>query len=171
MQNDKRRCCDMAKQIYLGGGMLDLGDQMLREWEKKELQRLGFKVYVPQDDKSVNDKNNAVQEGLAERIVDNDTTGIIKSKIMIFDYLPHNQGTIAEMGYVQGIMHTGMDWKVYVQCTDVRQGTGHIAAEQDRAEFSINQYVYGVILDITDGRGIQTWDEITKDLIRNHGGY
>ncbi|ANZ33891.1 nucleoside 2-deoxyribosyltransferase [Staphylococcus carnosus] len=161
----------MAKQIYLGGGMLDLGDQMLREWEKKDLQRLGFKVYVPQDDKSVNDKNNAVQEGLAERIVRNDTTGISESNILIFDYLPHNQGTIAEMGYIQGLMHSGHECKVYVQCTDIRQGTGHVNREQDRAEFSINQYVYGVILDITDGRGIQTWEEITQDLMESYGKY
>lgn len=77
----------MSKQIYLGGGMLDLGDQMLREWEKKELQRLGFKVYAPQDDKSINDKSNATQEGLAERIVDNDTLGMQTSDILIFDYL------------------------------------------------------------------------------------
>lgn len=162
----------MGKQIYLGGGMLDLGDQMLREWEKKDLQRLGFKVYVPQDDKSVNDKNNAVQEGLAERIVRNDTTGISESNILIFDYLPHNQGTIAEMGFAQGLVHAGKHYdKVYVQCTDIRQGTGHVNREQDRAEFSINQYVYGVILDITDGRGIQTWEEITKDLMESYGKY
>ncbi|PNZ98242.1 nucleoside 2-deoxyribosyltransferase [Staphylococcus carnosus] len=161
----------MSKQIYLGGGMLDLGDQMLREWEKKDLQRLGFKVYVPQDDKSVNDKSNAVQEGLAERIVRNDTTGISESNILIFDYLPHNQGTIAEMGYIQGLMHSGHERKVYVQCTDIRQGTGHVNREQDRAEFSINQYVYGVILDITDGRGIQTWEEITQDLMESYGKY
>ncbi|MDK8168272.1 hypothetical protein QP724_13810, partial [Enterococcus faecalis] len=56
---------------------------------------------------------------------------------------------------------------IYVQCTDVRQGTGHISEEQDRAEFSINQYVYGVILDITDGRGIQTFEEICQELIAN----
>ena len=37
------------------------------------------------------------------------------------------------------------DIKIYVQCTDIRQGTGHISDEQDRAEFSINQYVYGVL--------------------------
>lgn len=40
-----------------------------------------------------------------------------------------------------------------------------ITAEQDRAEFSINQYVYGVIMDVTDGRGIQTFDEICEELV------
>ncbi|MCY1572768.1 hypothetical protein NW123_12055, partial [Staphylococcus pettenkoferi] len=56
---------------------------------------------------------------------------------------------------------------IYVQCTDVRQGTGHISNEQDRTEFSINQYVYGVILELTEGRGIQTFEEICQELITN----
>lgn len=162
----------MAKRIYLAGGMLDIGDQMRRAWERDELKRLGFKVYVPQDDKSVNDKANAKQSRLAERIVKNDTNGIKASNILIFDYLPHNQGTIAEMGYAQGLVHAGKYFdKVYVQCTDIRQGTGHIPTEQDRAEFSINQYVYGVILELTNGKGIQTWNQITADLIREYGDY
>ena len=143
--------------IYLGGDMLSIGQQMRREWEKQELQRLGFKVYAPHDDKDINDKANANQDKLAERIVFND---------MIFDYLPHAQGTICEMGYAQHLKRASeKDIKIYVQCTDIRQGTGHISDEQDRAEFSINQYVYGVIMDITDSRGIQTFDEICEELV------
>lgn len=160
------------KQVYLGGGMLDLGDQMRREYEKSELTKLGYKVYAPQDDKDINDKDNANQDNLAERIVDNDTLGMTTSQILIFDYLPHNQGTICEMGFVQYMLKDLSRLstsiyaipKVYVQCTDIRQGTGHISKEQDRQEFSINQYVYGVILEITEGRGIQTFDEILEDL-------
>ena len=87
--------------IYLGGDMLSIGQQMRREWEKQELQRLGFKVYAPQDDKDINDKTNAKQDKLAERIVLNDTLGMETSNVMIFDYLPHAQGTICEMGYAQ----------------------------------------------------------------------
>ncbi|MCE5093411.1 nucleoside 2-deoxyribosyltransferase [Staphylococcus chromogenes] len=160
------------KQVYLGGGMLDIGDQMRREYEKSELTKLGYKVYAPQDDKDINDKHNAHQDDLAERIVLNDTLGMQSSQILIFDYLPHNQGTICEMGFVQYMLKDlsrlsmpiyAMP-KVYVQCTDIRQGTGHISKEQDRQEFSINQYVYGVILEITEGRGIQTFDEILEDL-------
>ena len=87
--------------IYLGGDMLSIGQQMRREWEKQELQRLGFKVYAPHDDKDINDKENANQDKLAERIVFNDTLGMETSDVMIFDYLPHAQGTICEMGYAQ----------------------------------------------------------------------
>ncbi|PMC20506.1 hypothetical protein CJ235_02205 [Staphylococcus pettenkoferi] len=159
----------MSKQVYLGGDMLSIGQQMRREFEKKELERLGFRVYAPQDDKDINDKQNADQTGLAERIVYNDTAGIYKSDILIFDYLPHAQGTIAEMGFVHGVLQyvDNDKYDIYVQCTDVRQGTGHISEEQNRTEFSINQYVYGVVLDITNGRGIQTFNEICQDLIKN----
>lgn len=159
----------MSRKVYLGGDMLSHGQQMRREWEKKELERLGFKVYAPQDDKDINDKQNANQTGLAERIVYNDTAGIYKSDILIFDYLPHAQGMIAEMGYVHGLLQyvDNDKYDIYVQCTDVRQGTGHIPSEQDRTEFSINQYVYGVILDITEGRGIQSFEEICQELISN----
>lgn len=152
--------------IYLGGDMLSIGQQMRREWEKQELQRLGFKVYAPHDDKDINDKANAKQDKLAERIVFNDSLGMEVSDVMIFDYLPHAQGTICEMGYAQHLKKSSKkDIKIYVQCTDIRQGTGHISDEQDRTEFSINQYVYGVIMDITDGRGIQEFDEICKELV------
>ena len=164
----------MSKQVYLGGDMLSIGQQMRREWEKKELERLGFDVYAPQDDKGINDKQNAKQDKLAERIVSNDTKGIVTSNIIIFDYLPHAQGTIAEMGYLQGFLHhqsaylqAPSDVKIFVQCTDIRQGTGHIPDDQDRSEFSINQYVYGVILELTEGRGIQTFEEICQELITN----
>lgn len=163
----------MSKQIYLGGDMLSVGQQMRRAWEKKELERLGFNVYAPQDDDDVNDKKNAKQDDLAERIVNNDTIGINGSSIIIFDYLPHAQGTICEMGYVQRMVEywkekRGVSYpKVYIQCTDVRQGTGHVPEKQDRAEFSINQYVYGVMLELTEGRGIQTFEEICQELINN----
>ncbi|QQS85532.1 nucleoside 2-deoxyribosyltransferase [Staphylococcus carnosus] len=154
----------MAKQIYLGGGMLGLGDQMLREWERDDLKRLGFDVYVPQDDKSINDKTNADQQGLAERIVANDTAGIESADIIVADYLTHAQGSICELGYIQKLKRDKPELEVYVHCTDVRQGTGHIPTEQDRAEFSINQYVYGVILEVTEGRGIQDFEEIRQEL-------
>ena len=72
-----------------------------QEWEKQELRRLGFKVYAPHDDKDINDKANANQDKLAERIVFNDTLGMETSDVMIFDYLPHAQGTICELGYAQ----------------------------------------------------------------------
>lgn len=84
--------------IYLGGDMLSMGQQIRREWEKQELQRLGFKVYAPHDDKGINDKANAKQDKLAERIVANDTEGMERSNIMIFDYYLMHKGQFAKWG-------------------------------------------------------------------------
>lgn len=154
----------MTKTIYILGDMLSHGQQLRRAYEKSAFKELGYNVHNPQDDKSINDKANADQQGLAERIVANDTAGIESADIIVADYLTHAQGSICELGYIQKLKRDKPELKVYVHCTDVRQGTGHIPTEQDRAEFSINQYVYGVILEITEGRGIQDFEEIRQEL-------
>ncbi|MBF7019642.1 nucleoside 2-deoxyribosyltransferase [Staphylococcus sp. 18_1_E_LY] len=154
----------MTKLIYLAGDMLSHGQQLRRAYEKSAFKRLDYEVYNPQDDKSINDKSSADQQGLAERIVTNDTSGIEQADIIVLDYLPHAQGTICELGYIQKLKREKPELKVYVHCTDMRQGTGHIPDEQDRAEFSINQYVYGVILEVTEGRGVQDFEGIRQTL-------
>lgn len=155
----------MAKSIYILGDMLSLGQQLRRAYEKSAFKRLGYKVHNPQDDKSINDKQNADQQGLAERIVANDTRAIEEADIIVADYLPHAQGSLCELGYIQKLKRIKPELEVYVHCTDVRQGTGHVPEEQDRAEFSINQYVYGVILEVTEGRGVQDFEEIRQQLV------
>lgn len=154
----------MTKTIYIAGDMLSHGQQLRRAYEKSAFKQLGYEVYNPQDDKSINDKSSADQQGLAERIVTNDTRGIENADIIVLDYLTHAQGTICELGYIQKLKRDKPELEVYVHCTDVRQGTGHIPTEQDRAEFSINQYVYGVILEVTEGRGVQDFEEIRQAL-------
>lgn len=154
----------MTKTIYIAGDMLSHGQQLRRAYEKSAFKQLGYEVYNPQDDKSINDKSSADQQGLAERIVANDTRGIENADIIVLDYLTHAQGTICELGYIQKLKREKPELEVYVHCTDVRQGTGHIPDEQDRAEFSINQYVYGVILEVTEGRGVQDFEDIRQAL-------
>lgn len=154
----------MTKTIYIAGDMLSHGQQLRRAYEKSAFKKLGYEVYNPQDDKSINDKSSADQQGLAERIVENDIRGIENADIIVLDYLTHAQGTICELGYIQKLKREKPELEVYVHCTDVRQGTGHIPTEQDRAEFSINQYVYGVILEVTEGRGVQDFEEIRQAL-------
>ncbi|UXU53185.1 nucleoside 2-deoxyribosyltransferase domain-containing protein [Staphylococcus arlettae] len=157
----------MTKTIYIAGDMLSHGQQLRRAYEKSAFKQLGYEVYNPQDDKSINDKSSADQQGLAERIVANDTRGIENADIIVLDYLTHAQGTICELGYIQKLKREKPELEVYVHCTDVRQGTGHIPTEQDRAEFSINQYVYGVILEVTEGRGVQDFEDIRQALDSN----
>ena len=157
----------MTKTIYIAGDMLSHGQQLRRAYEKSTFKQLGYKVHNPQDDKSINDKLNADQQGLAERIVANDTRAIEEADIIVADYLTHAQGSLCELGYIQKLKREKPELEVYVHCTDVRQGTGHIPTEQDRTEFSINQYVYGVILEVTEGRGVQDFEEIRQELDRN----
>lgn len=56
----------MTKTIYIAGDMLSHGQQLRRAYEKSAFKNLGYEVYNPQDDKSINDKSSADQQGLAE---------------------------------------------------------------------------------------------------------
>lgn len=89
--------------IYTAGDMLSEGARMRRAWEAKQLRSLGATLHVPHEDKSINDKANAVQEGLAERIVANDTQGIIDSDIIVIDAHENGKGTLVELGQIKGM--------------------------------------------------------------------
>ena len=90
-------------KTYLAGHMLDAGAVMRREWEAEQLRKAGATLHVPHEDKSINDKANAVQEGLAERIVENDTKGIIDSDVIVIDAHENGKGTLVELGQIKGM--------------------------------------------------------------------
>ena len=89
--------------IYTAGDMLSEGARMRRAWEAEQLRSAGATLHVPHEDKSINDKANAVQEGLAERIVANDTQGIIDSDIIVIDAHENGKGTLVELGQIKGM--------------------------------------------------------------------
>lgn len=180
----------MKNTIYLAGDMLSKGAQRQREYEAEQLRNLGLELHVPQEDKSINDKANAVQEGLAERIVSNDTKGIIESDIIVIDAHENGKGTLVELGQVKGmkdmadeifalsdefeddeqfrlnvehLIEKVRQQKVFPHNTDVRRENRKLQAG-DRREYAPNQYVYGTVLDLTDGHGFYEWDEITEEL-------
>lgn len=187
------------KTIYLAGDMLKKGSILLREQEAKELRELGHKIYSPIEDKSINDKTNQTEEsnnGLAERIVRNDTRGILNSDIIVIEAHENALGTMVELGQIKGykdcarelksildrvvksecddsqaINRLAMelhflikkyDKKVYPHLEDIRRT--NIPETGDRRSWGINQYVYGVCLDLTDGKGLYEWDEILEEL-------
>lgn len=180
-----------ALKIYLAGPCLHRGDQMQRAAEKEELSSLGHSLYNPQDNKAINDKANAVQEGLAERIVSQDTSAIGWSDTVVIEPLSHALGTTVELGQILGMRDVAeeiinyidncyaedknnlseirdmcmrhVNRKVYTHCSDVRR---HNDSPQtgDRREFATNQYVYGACLKLTGGRGFYEWDEIIEEL-------
>ena len=187
------------KTIYLAGDMLKKGSILLREQEAKELRELGHKIYSPIEDKSINDKTNQTEEsnnGLAERIVRNDTRGILNSDVIVIEPHENALGTMVELGQIKGykdcarelksildrvvksecddsqaINRLAMelhflikkyDKKVYTHLEDIRRTD--IPEIGDRRSWSINQYVYGVCLDLTDGKGLYEWEEILEEL-------
>ena len=181
-------------KTYLAGHMLDAGAVMRREWEAEQLRSTGATLHVPHEDKSINDKANAVQEGLAERIVANDTKGIIDSDVIVIDAHENGKGTLVELGQIKGMKDMAMiiqdlitkyedeDQSIYDlvneisnTCLDVEEkkvyahNTDIRRANDkpqagDRREYGPNQYVYGTVLDLTYGKGFYDWDEIIEEV-------
>ena len=181
-------------QVYNGGHILN--DAMV-EYRNKQADQInsiiGVKCYNVLDDKSINDKANAEQTGLAERILNNDFKAMQESDIFVFDILNEGLGTIAELGILLGMKHQAqkiidkyedIDFRdlepltqydileaynivnkpVLIYCSDIRQGNGKPYYDPDRAEFSTNQFVYGVILSLTNGKGFMSWEEVKEEL-------
>ena len=179
---------------YLAGDLLSEGAKMRRAWEAEQLRKAGATLHVPHEDKSINDKANAVQEGLAERIVANDTKGIIDSDVIVIDAHENGKGTLVELGQIKGMKDMAMiiqdlitkyedeDQSIYDlvneisnTCLDVEEkkvyahNTDIRRANDkpqagDRREYAPNQYVYGTVLDITYGKGFYDWDEIIEEV-------
>lgn len=184
----------MAK-VYLAGDMLNRGAQMQRADERDFLKANGHELYNPMDNKDINDKANAVQEGLAERIVKQDTDAIKWSDTVVIEPLTHAVGTCIELGQIKGMRDLALEidallpktgWnyipaqlveslqevvnrhlnrKVYPHYEDVRR-LNEAPQQGDRREFGMHQYIYGVCLDLTEGKGVYSWDEI-KDALKN----
>ena len=183
-----------APVLYLAGDLLSEGARMRRAWEADKLRSAGANLHVPHEDKSINDKANAVQEGLAERIVSNDTQGIIDSDIIVIDAHENGKGTLVELGQIKGMKDMAdivlssvvcathgvlserdaldmiqaavermLEKKVYAHNTDIRRANSHPQAG-DRREYAPNQYVYGTVLELTEGKGFYDWDEIIEEV-------
>lgn len=182
------------KVIYMGGHILNEAMVDYRDKQHKEVDGIvGVTPYSPHKDKSINDKANAEQTGLAERILNNDFKAMQESDIFVFDILNEGLGTIAELGILLGMKHQAqkiidkyedIDFRdlepltqydileaynivnkpVLIYCSDIRQGNGKPYYDPDRAEFSTNQFVYGVILELTNGKGFMSWEEVKKEL-------
>jgi hypothetical protein len=181
-------------QVYNGGHILN--DAMV-EYRNKQAEQInsiiGVKCYNVLDDKSINDKANAKQTGLAERILNNDFKAMQESDIFVFDILNEGLGTIAELGILLGMKHQAqkiidkyedIDFRdldsltqydileaynvvnkpVLIYCSDIRQGHGKGYEDPDRAEFSTNQFVYGCVLSLTNGEGFISWEKVLERL-------
>lgn len=151
--------------IYNGGDMLSLANQAKHAEENRQLRDLGYQVYSPQDDKTINDKTNQTVESnnsLAEKIFDRDTKGMEQADIIIFEVSNNNVGTTAEIGQwamQERVKPTGK--RYYFHSYDIRRTS--IPEVGDRRSWSINQYLYGAILSLNP-KGIMEWPDIIKEL-------
>lgn len=192
------------KVIYMGGHILNDAMVDYRDKQHKQVEGIvGVTPYSPHKDKSINDKANAEQTKLAERILNNDFKAMQESDIFVFDILNEGLGTIAELGILLGIKHQAqetinkldetadivrfdvdgnqtdeydtlqdeieelekiLDKPVLIYCSDIRQGHGKGYSDPDRAEFSTNQFVYGMVLELTNGEGFISWEEVLNRL-------
>ena len=193
-------CGDATEEVvnktktYLAGDLLSEGAKMRRAWEAEQLRKAGATLHVPHEDKSINDKANAVQEGLAERIVANDTKGIIDSDVIVIDAHENGKGTLVELGQIKGmkdmadiVLSSVLDVTNGVlserDALDLIQADVESVLEKkvyahntdirransqpqsgDRREYGPNQYVYGTVLDLTYGKGFYDWDEIIEEV-------
>lgn len=151
--------------IYNGGDMLSLANQHMHNRENQQLRDLGYQVYSPQDDKTINDKQNqsvGSNNSLAEKIFDRDTQGMQKADIIIFEVSNDNVGTTCEIGqWVQQECIQPTSKKYYFHSYDVRRT--NIPEIGDRRSWSINQYLYGAILSLNP-KGIMNWQDILNLL-------
>ena len=197
------------KKIYLGGDLLSTPMVEYRNKQRDELNGIvGIEAYSPSDDKSINDKSKAVQEGLAERILNNDYNAMLECDIFTFDILNHATGTISELSILLGMKRQAqitidrlkeildinycdvegnitevaetledeikeqqkiIDKPVLIYSSDIREGNGHVYSDPYRTEVSFNQFLYGVILELTNGKGFMSWEEV-KDELEYLGG-
>lgn len=180
-----------VKSLYIGGHMLNIGSQMQRAMEREKAQEIGVPLYNPMDNKDINDKQaNKNDTGLAERIVFADTNAILYSDVIMIEPDVSALGTVTELGqvYMFNMLHDiitditndpnlSYEEKVALineyftehprklvlpHMQDVRR---HDAPEVgDRRSWGCNAYVYGVVLDLTDGKGFYEYDEIWETL-------
>lgn len=182
----------MTKKVYIAGDMLPKGSQMLRAKEREDIKKIGLDFYNPMDNKSINSKAEVSNDGLAERIVKADTDAIKSSDVIVIEPQPFAQGTLVELGEIHGMKMLAQmildiadeetftpealnkiiqlaskvdEQKVFPHYEDVRRFTGAGKDEEgDRRSLGINQYVYGVCLDLTNGKGFYEWDEVLDEL-------
>ncbi|MFQ3843349.1 nucleoside 2-deoxyribosyltransferase [Staphylococcus pseudoxylosus] len=185
-------------QVYNGGHILNDAMVSYRNKQAEQINDItGIKCYNVLDDKSINDKANAEQTKLAERILNNDFKAMQESDIFVFDILNEGLGTISELGILLGMKHQAeytikkldeasdsygflpddkfdelykeskelLNKPVLIYCSDIRQGHGKAYDNPDRAEFSTNQFVYGMVLELTNGEGFISWNEVLNRLV------
>lgn len=94
--------------VYIGGHMLNKANAEQRIKEAREIESLGYDVWNPIEDKSINSKNGLdkhTNDNLSKRIVHNDTVGILKSNYVVIEPESFAIGSICETGMLFAYKH------------------------------------------------------------------
>lgn len=184
---------------YLGGDIMSFGANLAREYEYNKFIEMGLpvEVYSPVMNKSINDKSNMTEEEnncLAEKITAADIERLWNSDFVVME--PHQSaiGSMCELGTLFGWRYMinkllgGIDitksneenyqWllselermddkEVYCHYFDIR--TNGLNEKDWRRSFSINQLLYGMILEVEKNHKIETFDEIMEQLKEKYG--
>lgn len=175
--------------IYLVGDILTAGNQLLRAAQAKILRELGLNIYSPIEDKEINDKTKQTREtndNLAERIVLKDTAAIRKCDTIIAEVDNNSIGSICELAQIKemnwfheqivDILRKNKDEDLRekfqdlikqvpfktVYCFNDDLRNTNIEEKGNRRSHYYNQYLHGICLEITEGKGIQKFNQILK---------
>ena len=184
---------------YLGGDIMTHGSNLARqeEYDKFKEAHIPGEVYSPVQNKSINDKSNMTEEEnnkLAEKIVAADVERLWNSDYTVLCPEQSAIGTMCEMGILYGWKYMAdklidivansnspdeagtnimneifriADKKNYAHYFDIR--TNHLNEKDWRRSFSINQFLYGIILAATaDGQLHNSFDEILPILQKEY---
>ncbi len=156
-------------KAYIIWDMLSLGAQYEIEQIENTLDKLKINYYSARKNKDINDKATANNSNLAERIVAKDMAGIEEADLIIYNVNQNAIGSTTEIGAV-------MQWnriyekqdpkkikKVIAISSDIRRANKEIE-EWDRRSWSVNAFLYGTILYLTNWKWIIDFDKLEETL-------
>lgn len=177
---------------YLCAGMLNRSEIRERNFERELLEKEGLfdKFYSPIENKEINDKKKANNDGLAERIFEHDTREILKSNVVIVEAMEKNIGTVIELGQIWGVNHMNervrnildsnsddkeklsvlqdlIDKQIPYKRVYAHQHDIRFPEEAEfgyRRSFGYHQYLLGIILDLTGKYPHFTFEELLEEL-------
>lgn len=143
-------------QVYNGGHILNSAMVDYRNKQAEQINSIiGIKCYNVLEDKSINDKANAEQTQLAERILNNDFKAMQESDIFVFDILNEGLGTTAELGILLGMKHQAQ--KVIDELKEIENKNLYLTEEEydlrDSQQRVLDKPVLIYCSDIRQGHG------------------
>ena len=136
---------DNTMKIYLGGEMFSQADIINNLRLSKKLRDIGFEVYCPNENKSINDKSRT--DITSEKIYLSDKDELLKSNVFLCQ-VSEDSGTMWETGFMDCLsqyVDSEQYYGVIGLATDIRLQTLPDPTKKgvDNQSMYINQFVVG----------------------------